>query len=336
MSAEQYNRNSLVSVIIPVYNVEKYLSQCVDSVINQTYKNLEILLINDGSTDDSGKICDEYARKDTRVKVIHKENGGLSSARNKGIREAIGDYLMFLDSDDYLENDNCLLPTSKILLSGQDIDIVFFRFKSLYGKENKIKEDGLFYPESLNCMDSKNTLKYLVSHDLLWGSACAKITRSSFIKQNNLYFKKGIKSEDIEWILRLANCLPKYFFTNGSFYIYRKGRENSITSTVDFEHLDGYRKFLEEHTKLCFKNADVEYSLLSYIAYHYIILCALTFRLKDIRKKMLLKELRSMQYLFEYDLHPKLKKVKKIYHLFGFNLTVFLLGKYLIHRKKIK
>ena len=92
----------LISIIVPVYNVEKYIHECVDSIINQTYKNIEIILVDDGSPDNCGKICDEYAEKDSRIKVIHKENGGLSEARNHGINAAIGEWLMFVDSDDWL------------------------------------------------------------------------------------------------------------------------------------------------------------------------------------------------------------------------------------------
>ena len=95
----------LISIIIPVYNVEQYLSRCIDSVINQTYKNLEIILIDDGSTDDSGEICDEYALKDNRIKVMHKQNGGVSSARNEGLDISKGNYIGFIDSDDFIEKD---------------------------------------------------------------------------------------------------------------------------------------------------------------------------------------------------------------------------------------
>ena len=95
----------LISVIVPVYNVEEYVEKCVLSIINQTYKNLEIILVDDGSTDNSGKICDEIAIKDNRIKVIHKKNGGLSDARNVGIDIAKGDYLGFVDSDDYIDPD---------------------------------------------------------------------------------------------------------------------------------------------------------------------------------------------------------------------------------------
>ena len=98
-------KEDLISIVIPVYKVEKYLEKCVESVINQTYKNLEILLVNDGSPDNCPKICDEYAQKDNRIKVIHKENGGLSDARNAGIDVATGKYITFIDSDDYISND---------------------------------------------------------------------------------------------------------------------------------------------------------------------------------------------------------------------------------------
>ena len=95
----------LITVVVPVYKVEKYIDRCVTSIINQSYKNLEIILVDDGSPDNCGKICDDYARKDERIKVIHKENGGLSDARNAGINIAKGKYITFIDSDDYIKYD---------------------------------------------------------------------------------------------------------------------------------------------------------------------------------------------------------------------------------------
>ena len=97
--------DDLISVIVPVYNVEEYLDRCIESIVNQTYKNLEILLIDDGSTDNSYNICDKWAKKDNRIKVVHKENGGVSSARNVGLDVATGDYIGFVDSDDYISID---------------------------------------------------------------------------------------------------------------------------------------------------------------------------------------------------------------------------------------
>ena len=126
-----------VSVIIPVYNVEKYLTRCVESVINQTYKNIEIVLVDDGSTDDSLKICNQISKKDSRVKVYHKENGGSGSARNYGLNKSSGEYILFIDSDDYIEND-----TVEKMIEHKDYDIVYCGFdrvdentKKVYSKE---------------------------------------------------------------------------------------------------------------------------------------------------------------------------------------------------------
>lgn len=119
----------MISIIVPVYNVEKYLSRCIESIINQTYTDLEIILVDDGSPDGSGKICDDYAALDSRIKVIHKENGGVSSARNCGIDNSTGEYLTFIDSDDYIEPEmfECIANA----ISQKDVDIVFIREKSV-------------------------------------------------------------------------------------------------------------------------------------------------------------------------------------------------------------
>ena len=133
-----------VSVVIPVYNVEKYLRECVDSVLIQSYTDLEIILVDDGATDSSGKICDEYVATDKRVKVIHKENGGLSSARNIGLDSSTGQYVYFLDSDDYIEPN-----TIKVLINTireSEADFVFF--------------DGhIFYEDSVDIRPTNNYIR---------------------------------------------------------------------------------------------------------------------------------------------------------------------------------
>ena len=117
------SNNPLITVIVPVYNVEKYLTRCVDSIINQTYKNLEIILVDDGSTDSSPAICDNYAKKDSRINVIHKQNNGASSARNAALDIASGDYIGFVDSDDYINRDMYASLFDSIVDSGSDMAI---------------------------------------------------------------------------------------------------------------------------------------------------------------------------------------------------------------------
>ena len=151
--------SDLISVIIPVYNVEKYINRCVESVLNQTYKNLEIILVDDGSLDSCPKICDEFAKKDKRVKVIHQDNAGVSNARNKGLINAKGDFIAFVDSDDWLE----LNMYEKMLFKQKETyaDLVFCRFNQVFGNEVfKIKEEKL---ETINC----NNLTPLYCQDMI-------------------------------------------------------------------------------------------------------------------------------------------------------------------------
>ena len=134
--------NELISIIVPVYKVEPYLNKCVDSIINQTYKNIEIILVDDGSPDNCGKICDDYTKKDSRIKVIHKKNGGLSDARNYGIEASIGDYIMFVDSDDYISANMCeiLLKTAK----KYNADIINCNFEEVFSNaESRINRQAV-------------------------------------------------------------------------------------------------------------------------------------------------------------------------------------------------
>ncbi|MCF0156053.1 MAG: glycosyltransferase, partial [Veillonella sp.] len=135
---------SKISVIVPIYNVEPYIHQCVDSIINQTYKDLEIILVDDGSPDNCGKICDEYAAKDDRVKVIHRPNGGLSAARNSGLDVATGEYIAFVDSDDYIAC-NMYSDMMEFMLKHK-LDIVVC--SSYRVKNSKIKEEKYTYEET--------------------------------------------------------------------------------------------------------------------------------------------------------------------------------------------
>lgn len=141
----------LISIIVPVYNAEKYLRKCIDSIVNQTYTNLEIILVDDGSPDNSGAICDEYAKNDSRIKVIHKPNGGLSSARNAGLDLSSGEYLTFIDSDDYIELDT-VEQVVKTLLD-REVEVVLIREKQVNenGETTKIvgetPTDTIFYKE---------------------------------------------------------------------------------------------------------------------------------------------------------------------------------------------
>ena len=149
----------MVSVIIPIYNCEKYLNECISSVLGQTYKDFELILVDDGSTDNSLNICYEFAKKDSRIIVIHQENGGVSSARNKGLKNAKGEFITFVDSDDYVENDWLKMLLTAILANNADVSICGIKF------DNKLRclcENNSLTKDELLFELQKNGLLYSV------------------------------------------------------------------------------------------------------------------------------------------------------------------------------
>ena len=182
---------TLISVIIPVYKVEKYLNRCVDSVLNQSFKDIEVILVDDGSPDNCPQICDEYALKDNRVKVIHKENGGSSDARNYGISSAIGKYLMFLDSDDYWNGDCCLESIVKSLKEKPSDILIYGVGKIEYeGNKKDILIENNYNINLIRHGNKSDILNYLFKENKFPGAAWTVVVRKSFILKNNIYFIK--------------------------------------------------------------------------------------------------------------------------------------------------
>ena len=180
--------NDLVSIIIPIYNVQEYLPRCIESVLNQTYKNFELILVDDGSPDRSGDICDYYAKKDSRIKVIHKQNGGVSSARNYGIKIAQGEFINFIDSDDWIPNDS--IENLVNLQKENNADLVCCTYERylLNSKIVPVKFCDKFF--SVENVDYEE-INVLLS-DLFRG-ACTKLYKSSIIKVNNILFDEKVK-----------------------------------------------------------------------------------------------------------------------------------------------
>lgn len=181
----------LISVIVPVYNVEDYLEKCLDSIINQTYKNLEIILIDDGSTDSSSRICDAYAERDGRIKVIHRKNGGPSEARNDGIAAATGDYIMFVDSDDYMDTDTAQFLIDNAKKHDADISICGFRYADTDG--NTREQDTATVNEGV--VTAKEFWHFFYSDArIFYVTIWAKLFRRSL--WHDLYFPTGKLHED--------------------------------------------------------------------------------------------------------------------------------------------
>lgn len=182
----------LISVIVPIYNVEKYLEKCLDSIVNQDYKNLEILLIDDGSTDSSGRIADNYAVDDSRIKVIHKPNGGLSDARNYGLKIMTGDYVTFIDSDDYVTKDYVSFMYNLLKKTNFSAPLAICSLINVYGVSGRQKDDGNQVEEVLS---GKKCIEMMCYHDLVDTCAYAKLGKKELYSNN--FFPKGKLFEDI-------------------------------------------------------------------------------------------------------------------------------------------
>ena len=210
----------LVSVVVPIYNVENYLNRCIESIVNQTYKNLEIILVDDGSTDNSSFICDEWCTKDNRITVIHKENAGAGLARNSGIEKAVGEYIFFFDSDDYIDCNTVKKCVKNAIQNKSDV-VVFGRKEVLENGSEKTVE---FFPKEKNFHGDEihnALLPKMFSHKCGFGlSCCSKMFRLSVINVNNIRFKseREILSEDSYFLLELfpkiktLSILPEYLY----------------------------------------------------------------------------------------------------------------------------
>ncbi|MBO5136215.1 MAG: glycosyltransferase [Clostridia bacterium] len=224
----------LVSIIVPVYNVEKYINTCIKSIIGQTYKNLEIILVDDGTPDNSGEICEEYAKKDNRVTVIHKTNGGLSSARNAGLDIATGAYIMFVDSDD------CLVDNAvEILVRDSlkyDADIVQFYLNHITSEESLPKQISYEYNAEL-ITDLRQMYWKMFETVGSGDSACSKLYKSMIF--DGLRFKEGIIHEDVYFTTFMLQKVKKALYLDISPYNYLIHSDSIITSAFSKKKLDG-------------------------------------------------------------------------------------------------
>lgn len=321
------------SIIVPIYKVENYLNQCVESVINQTFDSYELILVDDGSTDRCPIICDEYAKKNKKIIAIHKDNGGLSSARNAGIKIACGEYLLFLDSDDYWESNKNLEDLYDVVINSFDAKVIVFASKHLF--PNSYIVNDLCDWENKYYYSGLETLKTLIRNNLIVGSACTKAIKRKFFIENNLFFIEGIKSEDIEWTFRLCSLLPSYYYYNSHFYIYRQMREGSITNTIDTKHIC---QLYETISNYCDSNTfekNVKEVFYNYIAYQFSLLCAFVSNINDsIEKKNMLNNIKNYSWILKYNMYPRMKKISFFYKVFGFKITAKVLGLALLIRNK--
>lgn len=215
----------LISIIVPVYNVEKYLDKCIESIVNQTYKNIELILVDDGSPDNCPKMCDEWSQKDNRVKVIHKENGGLSSARNFGLEASTGEFVCFIDSDDWIDY-NAIEELTKIIDDSTD----FVSFGMLLEFDTETAQ--LVYADKKHTYFQKELFENFLNDNSVAGYACNKLFRKEIIGEER-FDESLLSCEDIDFCTRIATICNKVIHTDAKFYHYRQ-RNDSMTGEYKY------------------------------------------------------------------------------------------------------
>lgn len=314
-----------ISIIVPVYNVEDYLEECIESIVNQTYKNLEIILVNDGSTDCSGYICDKYNKKDFRIKVIHKKNGGLSSARNVGIDFSTGNYLMFVDSDDYIDLDMVEILLKYMEQENADITICNF-----YREKNKKMENVLiknYFPFE--------AIKEIFLQKNFETSAWGKLFKREVFKE--IYFPEGKIFEDLGTIYKVFDNAKKITYISAQKYFYRFRVDSIMNSKFDKKKMDIYDIFKGINNFLLEKYPDLIPYLRNRETKTYInnliSICASDYRNKeDINKlKVKIKE-NFFKYVFFNKNITILEKIFGISFYINFEFT----KKIILFLKKIK
>lgn len=310
------------SIIVPVYNVEEYLVQCVDSILCQTFRSFELVLVDDGSVDSSGQICDEYAESDSSVIVVHQENKGLSGARNTGLLQANGEYILFLDSDDYWNSRYVLEELQEFIRINGAADVI------LFGPRVKLIDDDLIVP-SMPTFDKifyehGDDCSSLFKASRIECSACLKAVKRSLITDYELKFVIGETSEDYDWTFHILDKCKSISYFGKSFYIYRK-RKGSITYTVSQKNFEIYvRQFKRLYSEMCrfCKSANVA-NLKMFLASMYIsglILSGITKHYDVIFE-------RESKYksILKYCVRPRDVAIRFVFSILGYKPTAHLL-----------
>ncbi|EOU1682982.1 glycosyltransferase [Clostridium perfringens] len=291
----------ILSIIVPVYNVEEYIIQCLDSLIEKKYNNIEIILIDDGSKDSSGIICEEYKNKFNNIKVIHKKNGGLSDARNCGIENSNGKYLMFVDSDDYISCEG--IQSILDVIENNIVDVLMYTYYE-FEKFNKFDEIFGKCTELDNGYYKTNNIilsKILKNTSELW-PAWKYIVRKDFLLKNNIKFKKGFLHEDVDYTARLMSCMNNFYYLDKPIYYYRVNREGSIMNSKSVKSLLDTSRIIID-LKEFFENNNIDNEIFTLImdrlSRTYFTVLSLYSKGNYEEKKIIIKNIKENSYLLD-------------------------------------
>ena len=307
--------NPLVSIIIPVYNVKSYLARCIESLLNQTYNQLEIILVNDGSTDDSLSICEFYAKEDPRVIVINKENGGVSSARNRGIIEAHGEFITFVDSDDWIEKDMIKYLVENIFKYNAQISIC-----TMCNQAN-------IYTNQILLMSGEEALRnvLLKKYSAVWG----QLYKADIVKKN-LFNEELVNNEDIVYLINIYKNTNKVVHDlSMGLYHYNVEPRKSLTSTKSISSIESQLK-ATQYVQNLFLKSIYQMEINVYLFYTYYNCSVDLIRLDCIKDPMFNKIYCNFKEMFKNQIFKKnisvITKLKSILLFISPNLFKLFLG----------
>ena len=314
----------IISFIVPVYNVETYLDCCIRSIISQPGNDFEVILVDDGSTDSSGEICDKYAQQDPRVLSYHKTNGGLSDARNYGISRASGKYLAFIDADDFI-GEKAVETLRCILREYLHLDVILMEAIKCYPNNNKFPLGDGYKSELILGRSKSEVLNHLSALNKFPASACTKIIDREFLEKNKLYFVPNLISEDVDWSLRVLLSANSFGYSPYQYYFYRQNREGSITNSVNSRRLLDLLSIIEYHTT--HHVAQYKEYVFSFLAYEMAVVILLYSRLSSFSyKKDIAGKIKKLSWVLNYGRTKKIKFVKYCYSTMGLEITSLLLN----------
>ena len=320
----------LISVIVPIFNVENYLEQCIESIISQTYKNLEIILVNDGSTDNSLEICKRYELNDERIYIINRINGGAASARNAGLNKASGDYICFIDGDDYWSDEKGLEKLVNII-NEKNVDMINFHYRKFSEYKSKYFSCFVKIDESMNLLhDKKGQIEWLFNNSQYIASSCNKLVKRELAGM----FREDVLCEDIEWSFRLLIKSMSIYTCNFDFYVYRQ-RKGSITHSINDNHINDLLKIIKDMIEILEDISDKSMKdlYMNFISYQYSTLLINIHYTNNIVANKYINQIKELVCLLDYDRDLKVHKLNIIFKFLGFNILYVICGVYAKVRK---
>lgn len=334
-----------ISLIVPVYNSSQYLDKCLASIKSQTFNDYEVIMVDDGSTDDSGEICLRACEADNRFKLLeHRTNRGASAARNTGVDAATGTYITFLDNDDWIEGANALSNAHKLCVETDWPDLILHEMGSYWPLSNTLEfpTRKSIHPQLTNFANATESLFFLIRNNLYHSSACEKIVKRSLLQDNGISFDEKVKhNEDSDWSCRVL-CLAKSLaWLDESFYVYRRASDVSQSSRpITVKVLDDIAYVIEKNLRYVESNRVSEQRkeiALNYLSYIYLILVSYLFSDNTEPFKARRKLQHKNVWLLKHGTNSRVRLANLLRMIGGYGTMGHLAGAAMSHeRKRVK